>query len=164
MWITFQQVEIYMKARKSGLKQQIATAKAGISERSGRDIEKGRRLAPQTKNRDWRTRNDPFSKVWDNELAPMLELQPMLQAITLLEYLQNKYVGSFPDSTLRTLQRRVKQWKVLFGPEREVMFRQKHEPGRLGLSDFTQLKNVEITIQGKPLPHLLSHIQFYFSV
>lgn len=35
---------------------------------------------------------------------------------------------------LRTLQRRIRRWRALEGPEREVFFAQQHEPARLGLS------------------------------
>jgi hypothetical protein len=92
----------------------------------------------------------------------------MLQPITLLEYLQEKYVDDqgnpiYPDKMLRTLQRRIKTWKALYGPEKEVMFRQEHIPGRLSLSDFTKLKKVVITIKSQPLPHLLYHFRLAFS-
>lgn len=167
-WINHQQLEIYMKSRKSGCTQETASAKAGISERSGRNIEKGRRQDPRTKNRHWSTRKDPLEKVWESDCVAMLESSPKLDPMTLLEYLQDKYVNEkkeavYTDSVLRTLQRRVKQWKALHGPAIEVMFRQKHEPGRLGLSDFTHLKDVVITINGKPLPHILYHFRLAYS-
>jgi hypothetical protein len=37
----------------------------------------------------------------------------------------------------------------------EVMFELRHEAGVMGISDFTELKGVEITISGKPFEHLL---------
>ena len=83
--------------------------------------------------------------------------------ITLLEYLQEKYPGEYPDSLLRTLQRRIKEWKVLSGKEKELIFRQIHLPGRLGLSDFTQLKGIIILIQNEPLCHLLYHFRLAYS-
>jgi hypothetical protein len=76
-----------MKARRQGHTQEAASAKAGISERSGRSIEQGKRIDPTTKERHWRTRSDPLAAVWENELKPMLEKTPTLTAITLLEYL-----------------------------------------------------------------------------
>jgi hypothetical protein len=161
-WIKPQQVELYMEARKKGYKQSVAAAKAGISERSGRNIEHNRRAEPGSMVR-WRTRPDPLNGVWERELQPMLEQSPKLAAITLLEYLQSKYPGDYPDKVLRTLQRRVKQWQALYGPEREVMFRQTHEIGRLGLSDFTKLKKVNITIGGKAFEHLLYHFRLAYS-
>jgi len=126
-WIKLQQVELYMKARREGYTQIVAAAKAGISERSGRDIEQGNRGNPWEKER-WRSCPDPLVGVWESELMPMLEQTPSLTAITLLEYLQNKYDDAYPDSLLRTLQRRVKQWRALYGPEKEVMFRRFMKP------------------------------------
>ena len=162
-WITSRQVERYMKARKKGYSQENAAAKAGISERSGRSIEQGKRIDPIKKERHWRTRPDPLSPAWENELKAMLEQTPNLQAITLLEHLQTKYPEEYPDSVWRTLQRRVKTWQALQGPEKEVMFSQTHEPGRQGLSDFTMLKKVSITIAGKPFDHLLYHFRLAYS-
>lgn len=163
-WLTINQVEIYMKSRKEGQNQVVSAAKSGISERSGRAIEKGQRIAPHLKQRTWRTRTDPFADVWSSELKPMLQHSPSLSALTLLEHLQLKHGGeAFPDSLLRTLQRRVKQWCHEDGPACEVMFRQEHAPGYFGLSDFTQLKGITVTIQGTPLNHLLYHFRMMYS-
>jgi hypothetical protein len=157
-----------MQLRKEGVTQIASAAKAGMSERSGRTIEKGLRQAPGESRSIVRTRPDPFVGVWESELVPMLEKLPMLQPITLLEHLQDKYVDTrgnpiYTDSLLRTLQRRIKLWKAMYGSAKEVMFRQEHVPGRLGLSDFTKLKKVTITLQGKPLDHLLYHFRLAFS-
>lgn len=167
-WITTRQVELYMQLRKQGLNQLASAAKAGISERSGRNIEKGIRQKPGTIKRSKRTRLDPFVSVWENELIPMLEQLPMLQPITILEYLQEKYIDEFgnpiyADNLLRTLQRRIKEWKAIYGPKKEVMFLQEHIAGHLGLSDFTKLKGIVITINNKPLEHLLYHFHLAFS-
>jgi hypothetical protein len=43
------------------------------------------------------------------------------------------------------------------------MFRQRQEAGRLGLSDFTELKAVVVTIDGEPLAHRLYHFRLAFS-
>jgi hypothetical protein len=157
-WISHRQEKIYMNARHTGHTQIVSAAKAGFSERSGREIEKRQGQPPRLKTRGC-TLKDPLIDVWDSELIPMLEKNPDLSAMTLLEYLQERFDGEYPDAVLRTLQRRVKQWKSLHGPEKTVMFRQEHPPGRLGLSDFTSLKNVEITVNGKPLQHLLYHFR-----
>jgi len=34
------------------------------------------------------------------------------------------------------LERRIKQWRANYGPEKEVIFRQLHKPGLMGISDF----------------------------
>ena len=43
------------------------------------------------------------------------------------------------------------------------MFELRHEPGVMGISDFTELKGVEVTIQGKPYEHLLYHYRLAYS-
>lgn len=160
--ITNQQVEIYMRNRKAGDKQILAAAKAGISERSGRNIEHGSRKNVITFH-NWKTRQDPLQGAFEKDLLPLLEQNPKIAPITLLEELQRLYPEKYPDYLLRTLQRRVKKWKALYGPEREVIFQQIHKPGLQGLSDFTHLKKETITIKGKPLPHLLYHFRLAFS-
>ncbi len=163
-WLTINQVEIYMKSRKEGEIQVVSAAKSGVSERSGRAIEKGQRIDSHTKERAWRTRADPFVKVWSSELRPMLERSPSISALTLLEHLQSKHGGEvFPDNLLCALQRRVKLWCHQDGPACEVMFRQEHAPGYFGLSDFTELKGITVTIPGKALNHLLYHFRVMYS-
>ena len=167
-WITSQQVEIFMTARKAGYPQGTSCAKAGISERSGRAIEKGKHRNNTPKDKQGRTRKDPLFAVWESELVPLLSKNPLLQPMTLLEYLQVTHKDSegnaiYSDSLLRTLQRRVQHWKSTEGPAQEVMFRQHHEPGRLGLSDFTEFKGVIITIQGNVFEHRFYHFRLAYS-
>lgn len=161
--VTQQQKRLYMTYRKDGLNQKAAAAKVGISERSGRKCEQGEQpMRPES--RTWRTRKDPLEAVWDSELVPFLEEYPELSPLTLLEYLQEQYPKNYPDKLLRTLQRRVKQWRALHSPlVQDVMFSQQYSPGVQSLSDFTQLKNVTITIAGEPLSHLLYHFRLRYS-
>lgn len=60
--------------------------------------------------RDWRTRKDPFEKVWP-EILLWLQEEPDANAKSLLERLDKKYPGEFPNGQLRTLQRRVRDWR-----------------------------------------------------
>lgn len=156
------QVQVYMRARETGCTQPEAAAIAGFSERSGRRIEQGEHQPKYRAERDWRTRADPLVQVWDSELEPMLRREPRLEPTTLYEYLISKYPGQY-EQTLRTLQRRVETWKALYGDPKEVMFQLRHEPGEMGLSDFTELKGVEITIGGKPFEHILYHYRLAYS-
>ena len=73
-----------MKHRQSGLSQESSANKVGISVRSGRRIEKGERAEPS--QRHWRTRQDPLEGIWDNELLPLLEVEPKLTGLTLPDY------------------------------------------------------------------------------
>jgi hypothetical protein len=60
--------------------------------------------------RDWRTRKDPFEKVWD-EIKLKLELKPEQTAKALLDGLIAKYPTDYKSCHLRTLQRRVLLWR-----------------------------------------------------
>ena len=151
--ITDHQVQKY-KQHHLKLSQVAAAAKAGISERSARRIEHGEALPSQREERAWRTRTDPLAAVWDGEVVPLLEADGALNAVTLLEELQRRYPGSYSTAILRTLQlRRVRQWRAVHGPEREVFFAQEHPPGRLGLSDFTVCDELGVVIAGVAFPH-----------
>jgi len=103
-----------MQARKTGATQAQASAMAGISERSGQRIDAGAHQVERGRQRDWRTRSDPLDGVWESELEPMLRKAPRLQPTTLYEYLQEQYPGEYAK-VLRTLQRRVSEWKQHHG-------------------------------------------------
>ena len=145
--ITDRQVHLYMSYRKHHT-QEVAAAKAGISERSARRLERDERLPSQKPWRYWRSRSDPFATVWASEIVPLLRSTPRLMAITILRKLQEEHPGCFPDGLLRTLQRRIRQWRAVAGPEKEIFFPQQHAPGELGLSDFTATGELQITIAG----------------
>ena len=122
--ITDQQVKIY-KQMKGPVTQQVAAARAGISIRSARRIDKSQALPSQKKERQWRTRKDPLTAVWEQELEPLLATEPGLQAKTLLEELQRRHgQEAYGDEVLRTLQRRVRAWRALNGGDLETFFAQ----------------------------------------
>jgi hypothetical protein len=58
----------------------------------------------------WRTRKDPFEDVWSDVLK-WLQKEPDTTAKELFKRLQRYYPGRFSDGQLRTLQRRVKEWR-----------------------------------------------------
>jgi len=157
--------ERYMAKRSGGLSQQIAADAVGISVRSAQRIERGE-LQPQNQQqlgRHWRTRPDPLADVWDSVLVPMLERAPQLEPQTLLLHLEQTFPGQEWFRRKRTIQRRVEQWRALYGPGQEVMFLQEHRAGVLGISDFTLLKGAPITIGGEVLEHRLFHFRLPFS-
>jgi hypothetical protein len=63
----------------------------------------------------------------------------------------------------RTLERHVSQWRALEGPSKEVFFPQTYQPGVRGLSDFTHMEKLGVTIAGVAFGHLLYHFVLAFS-
>lgn len=156
--ITDQQVRKLMKLVKNEETLSLAAAKAGMGEQTARKYLRSGKLpsesaAPHT----WRTRRDPFEEVWD-EVVALLDMNAGLEAKTVFADLQRRYPGRFPDGQLRTLQRRVKVWRALEGPEREVFFAQTHQPGALCQSDFTHMAQLKVTIDGQPFDHMIYHL------
>ena len=143
--------------------QAVAAAQAGMDVKTARKYQRLRRLPSEDKViHNWRTREDPFEGVWA-EVRQELAVNPGLEANTLFQALQRQYPGRFQDGQARTLQRRIKTWRALEGPAREVFFSQVHEPGRLCASDFTHLSELGITLAGQPFDHLVYHFVLTYS-
>ena len=140
----------------------IAAAKAGFSPATGFRIENDPRLPSQKQKPRGRRRPDPLADVWDAEIVPILKAAPGVRAIAVLEEIRRRHPEISPGIR-RTLERRMRAWRALAGPEQDVIFRQEHEPGRLGLSDFTDTNALGITISGVPLHHRLYHFRLAFS-
>jgi hypothetical protein len=68
------------------------------------------------KTHQWRTRKDPFAEVW-YEVLCMLQQDPDVTAKSLFERLQHEYPGHYADGQLRTLQRRVKEWRHIMAKQ-----------------------------------------------
>jgi hypothetical protein len=140
-----------------------AAGKSGMSEKTARKYLRQQVLPSQMQpERTWRTREDPFDEVWD-QLQDKLEINPGLEAKTLFEWLQRLYPGRYSDGQLRTLQRRIKHWRGLSGPSKEVFFDQIHKPGALCASDFTHMSELCVTINGLPFKHLVYHFVLTYS-
>jgi len=88
--------------------------------------------------------------------VPLLESdeEGKLQATTILDELKDVPGCKLDDKQLRTLQRRVQDWRAIQGPGKEVYFEQVHPPGREAQIDFTHAEELKVTIAGQPFPHL----------
>ena len=128
-----------------GKSQEAAAAAAGMSERSARTWRKGPLPSEKKDKRRKRTKPDPFAGVWDEDIVPLLQTDVggILAAPTILEWLEERHPGRFGRSHLRTLQRRMRDWRALNGPDREVYFEQKHPPGREAQMDFTHCDSLK---------------------
>jgi hypothetical protein len=154
---------LFKLSENKQLKQGAQAAKAGMSEKTARKYLRAGLLPSQMKKeRHWRTREDPFGEVW-GEVEALLSQAPGLEALTIFEELQRRHPGRFPDGQLRTLQRQVRVWRGLYGPDQEVYFAQVHEPGQMSQSDFTWMKSLDITIGGELFSHLLYHFVLTYS-
>ena len=143
--------------------QEVAASKAGMDPKTARKYLALNLLPSELKEeRHWRTREDPFGDVWE-QVRQQIEESPGLEAKTLFEWLQREYPGRFVDGQIRTLQRRIKVWRATEGPTQEVYFGQRHEPGRLGASDFTHMTSLGITVSGQTLEHLVYHFVLTYS-
>jgi len=156
--ITDRQVRRLRRLDLQGIPKELAADKAGMDAKTARKYRRLDRLPSEVRRmeRDYRTREDPFADVWP-ALEEQLTLNPGLEAKTLFEHLQRSHPGRFADGQLRTFQRRIKQWRALNGPAREVFFSQVHHPGRLCASDFTHCSQLRVTINGVPFEHLIYH-------
>ena len=140
----------------------IAAAKAGFSASTAYRFEQDPRLPSQKGRPRGRRRPDPLEAVWESEIVPMIANAPGLRPIAVFEEIRRRHpeIGA---GVRRTLERRIRTWRALNGPDRDVIFRQEHAPGRLGLSDFTDMSELGVTIADERLEHRLYHFRLAFS-
>ena len=140
----------------------VAASKAGFAASTAYRLERDPRLPSQKKGLRGRRRPDPLAGVWDSEVVALLKSVPGLRPVAIFDEIRRRHpeIGA---GIRRTLERRIRAWRALNGPERDVMFRQEHPPGRLGLSDFTDMGALSVSIAGDPLDHRLYHFRLAFS-
>ena len=159
--VTDHQMRLFMKHRATD-PIPVAAARAGFSAATGYRIAQDPRLPSEKRAPRARRRPDPLAAVFDAEVVPMLQASPGLRPVAVFEELMRRH-PELGAGVRRTLERRIRQWRALHGPEREVIFRQTHEPGRLGFSDFTDMADVGVTVAGELLAHRLYHFRLAFS-
>jgi hypothetical protein len=140
----------------------VAAAKASISTATAYRIEKDPRLPSQKMAPRGRRRPDPLAAIFESEIVPMLQAAPGLRPVAIFEEMMRRH-PDLGEGIRRTLERRIRAWRAVHGAEREVIFRQRHEPGRMGLSDFTAMGEIAITIAAQPLDHRLYHFRLAYS-
>jgi transposase len=143
----------------------LAADRSGMDRKTARKYLATGKLPSELKEpRAWRTRKSPITDADWAWIEARLGESPALEAKTLFEELQESRPGdAYNEGVLRTLQRRVKQWRATKGPEREVFFSQQHRPGEAGQTDFTNAKELEVTILGVALAHMLCHFVLPYS-
>jgi hypothetical protein len=103
--------------------------------------------------------------VWQSEVVPLLEADEhrVLEAGTIIGELDRRHPGEYGEPQRRTLQRRIRDWRAVHGPEREIFFEQEHIPGREAAFDFTHATELDVTILGQLLEHLFFVLTLSFS-
>ena len=151
------QVRKLMEEHSKHGKVGLASIKAGMDRKTGRKyIRSGKLPSSEVHEREYRTRPDPFEDDWP-ELRAMFEQAPELEAKSVFDWLVERAPGKYEPGQLRTLQRRIKQWRATEGPPKEVFFAQEHRPGEAMQTDFTSGNRLSVTIAGAPFDHLLCH-------
>jgi hypothetical protein len=157
------EVQIMIRERRKGKTQVQAAARAGMHPNTVRKYEQLGQLPSQLRQpRSYRTRPDPFAADWP-WVEAHLQRDSAIQAQTLFALLLEQFPGRYQPGQLRTLQRRVALWRTQYGPDREVIFAQVHQPGALAQSDFTHMSDLAITLAHEPFPHLLYHVVLTYS-
>lgn len=141
-----------MSAMKSGMSRN--TARKHLRQNDPTE----QRRVPHT----WKTREDPLAAIWP-QAELMLRQAPELEAKALFEHLAASRQDEIKPGLLRTFQRRVKAWRLKEGPEKEVFFTQEVKPGETLAVDWTDMKPLGVTIQGKALDHKLFHAVLPYS-
>lgn len=164
MTCTDEQVRLIMRERNRGRTQEQAAVKANV--RSRKTVVKYERLGKLPSElvevRQHRTRPDPFAEDW-LAIEEKLEIAPELEAKTLFEWLnEDLRPGKYQEGQLRTLQRRVADWRAL-NQDKTASLEQRHRPGEAMQSDGTWLTELGVTIGGQPFKHLLIHCVLPYS-
>ena len=108
----------------------VAVAKAGFSTATTYRIEADARPPAETRKARERRRPDPLAGVWEDEILPMLKAAPGLRPVAIFEEVLHRR-PEMGAGVRRTLERRIRRWRALNGPEKEVSWRP--DPSRQNL-------------------------------
>lgn len=163
--VTDAQVGMLRQKRMEKKTQETGAAMSGMSVRSARKWEAGPLPSETKRAREWLTRPDAFAAVWASEIEPLLlaDERGVLDARTLIGHLEERRPGEFGKGQVRTLQRRMRDWRAFHGRGQPVFFEQKHVAGREAAIDFTHCDGLGVTIGGEAFPHLLFEFVLSYS-
>lgn len=161
--ITLKQYGVLLRKYAQTNNMSISALKAGVDRKTARKYLKAQQPPDQLQQpRRWRNRPDPLEAVWPTA-ARMLTDAPELEAKSLFELLLQEPNHQLEPKHLRTFQRRTQVWRATHGPDKEVFFPQRQTPGLAMQLDWTHAKELEVTIGGVVLDHLLCHCVLPYS-
>jgi hypothetical protein len=155
------QMRLFMKLKLSKTLP-AAAAQAGISVATAYRFGHDPRLPSDKKAPRASRRADPLADIFEAEVVPLLQAAAGVRPVAVFDELRRRH-AELDRGVRRTLERRIRAWRALNGEEREVMFRQVHEAGRMGLSDFTEMGDLGVTVLGVALDHRLYHFRLVCS-
>jgi transposase len=155
--ITKQKYHRLMKEYQSTGNVTLSALNADLSRPTARKYLEAQQPPEQLQGpHSWRTRADPLAAIWP-QVEAMLQEAPELEAKTLLEHFAGREPWNISERHLRTLQRRVAQWRMQNGPDKEVFFAQERVAGQAMQLDWTHALELGILIGGQVYDHLLCH-------
>ena len=161
--IAKQQYHRLMKEYQSTENVTASAMKADISRPTARKYLEAQKPPDRLQAKHtWRTRPDPLASVWP-QIEAMLRQAPELEAKTLLEHFAGMEGCGLSERHLRTLQRRVAQWRLQNGPDKEVYFAQDRVAGKAMQLDWTHALELGVKIGGQCYDHLLCHMVLPYS-
>ena len=146
--ISDEQRRDFMDHLANGDPVEVAVCKSGLSRASGYNIVK--EVKSGGKKPRARTRPDPLEGIFDSQVAPILKAVPNIRTVALWREI-TRLNPQLDSSVKRTFQRRVRQWRTEHGVDKDVIFRQSKEAGRMGISGFTKAASLGVTIDREAL-------------
>jgi len=125
----------------------IVAAKASFSTATAYRHEQRQRLASPQKQPRGRGRPDPLVDFFDTDVVPMLQAAPGLRPVAIFQEM-HRHHPDLSAGARRTLERRIRSWRALYGTDQGAIFRQINEPVHMGLSDFSDMADFGVTIAG----------------
>ncbi len=160
--VTDHQMRLYMKFRQTD-PAAVRRPRRGSALATAYRIEQDPRLPSQKKAPRGRRRPDPLADVLRQPRScRCCKAAPGLRPVAIFEEMQRRHPDLEPASGARWSAASAPGGRI-HGAEQEVIFRQVHEPGRMGLSDFTDMGDLGVTIAGAPLDHRLYHFRLAYS-
>ncbi len=156
------QMRLFMKLKFSKTLP-AAAAQAGISVATAYRFGHDPRLPSDKKVPRERRRPDPLADIFEAEVVPLLQARSGHQTGGDIRRVETASRGSRAERSSNARTPDPRHGVLCMVEEREVMFRQVHEAGRMGLSDFTEMGDLGVTVLGVALDHRLYHFRLVCS-
>jgi hypothetical protein len=138
----------------------VAATKAGFSRTTGYRLKASSRLRSQKKAPRSRRRSDPRRPAQRDFRGRSAATSKVSTGVAAGRYFRGTAAPPCGSELRHSSHARATHPRAEHGPEQEAMFRQVNEPGKMGLSDVTDMGKPGVTIANEPLVHRLHHFRF----